>query len=84
MTAVVVIAALALVALAGVRVVPENRRLAVFRLGALRSVAGPGLVLLVPFIDRGVSVFLDEQVPNWRALGKDELADRVRSIVLST
>lgn len=43
---------------AAVRVVPEYARLAIFRLGRFVGVVGPGLVVLIPLIDRGVQVDL--------------------------
>ena len=45
-----------------VRVVPEYQRLVVLRLGRVMGVKGPGLVLLLPFIDSPRSVDLREQV----------------------
>jgi regulator of protease activity HflC (stomatin/prohibitin superfamily) len=45
-----------------IKVVPEYKRLVVFRLGRCIGERGPGLVLLIPFIDRPVSVDLREQV----------------------
>lgn len=47
---------------AAVRVVPEHTRLVMFRLGRTIGARGPGLVLLLPLIDRGVSVDLRERV----------------------
>lgn len=47
---------------AAIKIVPEYRRLVVFRLGRCIGPKGPGLVLLIPFIDRPVSVDLREQV----------------------
>lgn len=44
-----------------IRIVPEYQRLVVFRLGRLIGERGPGLVLLIPFIDRGVRVDLRER-----------------------
>ncbi|MCA1954533.1 MAG: SPFH/Band 7/PHB domain protein [Anaerolinea sp.] len=44
------------------KVVPEYQRLVVFRLGRCVGSRGPGLVLLIPFIDRAVWVDLREQV----------------------
>jgi len=44
-----------------VRIVQEYERLVVFRLGRSIGVKGPGLILLFPFIDRGVRVDLREQ-----------------------
>jgi len=43
-----------------IRIVPEYQRLVVFRLGRLLGSRGPGLVLLIPFVDRGVRVDLRE------------------------
>ncbi len=37
----------------GVRVVPENKRLAVYRLGRYVGEMGPGLIFILPFVDRG-------------------------------
>ena len=44
-----------------IRVVPEYQRLVVFRLGRYLGTRGPGLVLLIPLLDRGVKVDLREQ-----------------------
>ena len=52
---------LAMIVLAmAVRIVPEFRRLVVFRLGRCVGPRGPGLVFLIPFVDRGVVVDLRE------------------------
>lgn len=48
--------------IAAIKVVPEYKRLVVFRLGRCVGPKGPGLVILIPFIDRPVSVDLREQV----------------------
>ncbi len=50
---------LVLIAMA-VRVVPEYRRLVVFRLGRSVGARGPGIIFLIPFLDRGVQVDLRE------------------------
>jgi regulator of protease activity HflC (stomatin/prohibitin superfamily) len=47
---------------AAIKIVPEYRRVVVFRLGRCIGPKGPGLVLLIPFIDRPVTVDLREQV----------------------
>jgi regulator of protease activity HflC (stomatin/prohibitin superfamily) len=44
------------------KVVPEYQRLVVFRLGRCVGEKGPGLVILIPFVDRAVRVDLREQV----------------------
>ncbi len=45
-----------------IKIVPEYRRLVVFRLGRCIGARGPGLVLLIPAIDNAKSVDLREQV----------------------
>jgi regulator of protease activity HflC (stomatin/prohibitin superfamily) len=58
-----------------IRIVPEYQRLVVFRLGRVMSQPrGPGLVLLIPIIDRPVKVDLREQireVPHQVSITKD-------------
>ncbi|MEM4790179.1 MAG: SPFH domain-containing protein [Thermofilum sp.] len=44
-----------------IRVIPEYQRLVILRLGRVRRIAGPGLVVLVPLIDKGIVVDLREQ-----------------------
>ncbi len=60
------------------RVVPENQRLAVVRLGRYLGLRGPGIVLLLPFIDRSNRLTLDRDIPGWRALSEEELREAVR------
>ncbi len=52
---------LAFILASAIRVVPEYQRLVVFRLGRAYSTKGPGLVLLIPIVDRGIKVDLREQ-----------------------
>ncbi len=57
-----------------IRIVPEYQRLVVFRLGRCIGDKGPGLILLIPVIDRAVKVDLREQVreiPHQTAITKD-------------
>ena len=61
---VIVIALLSLLAVVllviAVRIVPEYRRLVVFRLGRCIGPRGPGLIFLIPFVDKGRVVDLRE------------------------
>lgn len=57
----VIILVVALLATA-IKIVPEYMRLVVFRLGRCIGSKGPGLILLIPIIDRAVWVDLREQV----------------------
>ena len=58
-----------------IRIVPEYQRLVVFRLGrVLDKPRGPGIVLLIPIVDRPVRVDLREQireVPHQVSITKD-------------
>src|SRR5512137_2318461 len=68
-----VVLAIILLAMA-IRVVPEYMRLVIFRLGRCIGPKGPGLVFLIPIVDRGVSVDLREQVrevPHQTSITKD-------------
>ena len=61
-TLILVVALVVVLAWLAVRVVPEYQRLVVLRLGRLIGVRGPGLVLLLPIIDRGIRADLRERV----------------------
>src|SRR3989304_1498272 len=57
-----------------IRIVPEYQRLVVFRLGRNVGPKGPGIVLLIPVVDRAVKVDLREQlreVPHQVSITKD-------------
>ena len=57
-----------------IRIVPEYQRLVVFRLGRCVGTRGPGLILLIPVIDRAVKADLREQVreiPHQVSITKD-------------
>src|SRR6266513_3571688 len=57
-----------------IRVVPEYRRMVVFRLGRVTGLRGPGLVLLIPLVDRPTNVDLREfylEIPHQTSITKD-------------
>jgi regulator of protease activity HflC (stomatin/prohibitin superfamily) len=57
-----------------IRIVQEYQRLVVFRLGKCLGDKGPGIVLLIPIVDRAVKVDLREQVreiPRQTSITKD-------------
>ena len=73
LTIVVVVLVIILLA-TSIRVVPEYQRLIVFRLGRCIGERGPGLVMLIPIVDRAVMVDLREQVreiPTQTSITKD-------------
>ncbi len=81
---VVVIALLAMTAAAAsVRILREYERGVVFRLGRLLPQKGPGVVLLIPFIDRLVRVSLRTvtlQVPAQDVITRDNVPARVTAV----
>ena len=57
-----------------IRITPEYQRLVVFRLGRCLGEKGPGIVFLIPIVDRAVKVDLREQVreiPHQTSITKD-------------
>jgi regulator of protease activity HflC (stomatin/prohibitin superfamily) len=57
-----------------VRIVPEYQRLVVFRLGRCIGQKGPGLILLIPIVDKAVKVDLRElvrEIPHQTSITKD-------------
>src|SRR5262245_12791596 len=60
-----------------IKIVPEYQRLVVFRLGRLLATKGPGLVVLIPFVDRGIKVDLREfylEIPRQDSITRDNAA----------
>ena len=67
-----------------VKVVTEYERGVIFRLGRLVGAKGPGLFLIVPFIDRMVKVDLRTvtmDVPSQEVITKDNVTVRVNAVV---
>src|SRR5437763_9932759 len=84
---VIVLVVLAVLALTGaalsVRVLREYERAVVFRLGRLMDQRGPGLVLLLPTIDRMVRVSLRTVtlgVPAQEIITRDNVPARVTAV----
>ncbi len=67
-----------------VRVVREYERLVVFRLGRLIGERGPGLVLLIPIVDRAVKVGLRTvtmDVPPQDIITRDNVSVKVNAVI---
>jgi len=80
---VIVLALLILIPMA-VKIVPEYQRGVVFRLGRLVGARGPGLFLIIPFVDRMVRVDLrviTMDVPSQEVITKDNVTVRVNAVV---
>jgi regulator of protease activity HflC (stomatin/prohibitin superfamily) len=80
----VVLLLLVLILPQALRIVREYQRLMVFRLGRAIGAKGPGLVFLIPFIDRGVMVDLRElylEIPHQTAITEDNATISIDFIV---
>jgi regulator of protease activity HflC (stomatin/prohibitin superfamily) len=81
----IVLAVLALLGLTGaIRIVREYERVVVFRLGRLRGARGPGLVLIIPLIERTrwVNLQVDTaDIPAQDLITKDNVTVRVEAAV---
>ncbi len=66
------------------KVIPEYERAVVFRLGRIIGAKGPGLIILIPFIDRMVRVDLRTvamDVPPQEIITKDNVPIKVDAVV---
>ena len=67
-----------------IKIVPEYERGVLFRLGRLVGQRGPGLFLIIPFVDRLVKVDLrviTMDVPSQEVITKDNVTVRVNAVV---
>jgi hypothetical protein len=62
----------------------NDQRGVVFRLGKLMGVVGPGLVITIPGLDHVLVVDLGEAFPGWEGYGKEELEQKIISLVLDS
>jgi regulator of protease activity HflC (stomatin/prohibitin superfamily) len=80
---IIVILFLLIVLLAAIKIVKEYERGVVFRLGRLVGPRGPGLILLIPFIERMVKVDLRTvtmDVPAQEVITRDNVTVRVNAV----
>jgi len=72
------------VASAAIKIAQEYERGVVFRLGRFTGVRGPGLFMIIPFIERSVKVDLRVvtlDVPSQEAITKDNVTVKVNAVV---
>jgi len=72
------------IASASIRIAQEYERGVVFRLGRFTGVRGPGLFMIIPFIERSVKVDLrvvTMDVPSQEAITKDNVTVKVNAVV---
>jgi regulator of protease activity HflC (stomatin/prohibitin superfamily) len=70
------------IALPSIRMLRKHERMGILRLGRFVRIDGPGLVFLIPLVDKGLKVNLREMLPGWEAMSQIELERRVKGIVL--
>jgi len=80
----VIVLALLVIIPMTVKIVPEYERGVLFRLGRLVGQRGPGLFLIIPFVDRMVKVDLrviTMDVPSQEVITRDNVTVRVNAVV---
>ena len=80
---IIILAVLILIPMS-VKIVSEYERGVIFRLGRLVGARGPGLFLIIPFVDRMVKVDLrviTMDVPSQEVITKDNVTVRVNAVV---
>ena len=80
----IAVAVVLLLAISAIRIVREYQRVVVFRVGRLRSARGPGLVLVIPLIERTrwVNLQVDTaDIPPQDLITKDNVTIRVEAAV---
>ena len=83
-TAIVIVFVALLILASAVRILREYERAVLFRLGRLVGVRGPGIVLLIPIVDRMVRVSLRVvamDVPPQDVITKDNVSVKVNAVV---
>jgi regulator of protease activity HflC (stomatin/prohibitin superfamily) len=79
----VVVGSLLLLVLSALRVVPEYERAVFFRLGHVKGAKGPGLIIVLPLIDRIVRVGLRTvalEIPVQELVTKDNVTVKVNGV----
>lgn len=83
-TLIVILAILALIVLfAAIKILREYERGVIFRLGRLMNQKGPGLILLIPFIDRMVKIDLRTitlNIPPQEVITRDNVPTSVNAV----
>jgi regulator of protease activity HflC (stomatin/prohibitin superfamily) len=63
-----------------IQVGKPSERLVVLRVGGFLNITGPGMVVIIPLIDRGVKINMEEKVPGWQALTEMEFRERLKTL----
>ena len=83
-TVAIVIAIVVLILASAIKILREYERAVVFTLGRFTGTKGPGLVLLVPFVQQMVRVDLRivvDEVPSQDVISRDNVSVRVSAVI---
>jgi regulator of protease activity HflC (stomatin/prohibitin superfamily) len=73
-----------ILAVAAIKIAQEYERGVIFRLGRFTGVRGPGLYLIIPFIERNQTVdlrIMTLDIPSQEAISKDNVTVKVNAVV---
>ncbi len=73
----VAILVLVVLCLRCLRVVGDQERLAIVRVGRFIGIRGPGIVWVAPFLDKIARINLERDIPSWRSLSAEQLAKEI-------
>ncbi len=76
---------LGILALSGFKVIKKFERAVI--ISFLRGLVGtrdPGIIYVIPFMERFIRVDLDKNLPHWQQLSKDDLNQKVQELVSKT
>lgn len=66
--------------LLSIRIPTEDERIVVFRLGRFFRIVGPGLILIIPLIDKAIRVKLSDNIPGWKELSTEQLELEIKKL----
>ena len=81
---VIVVLILLVILVSAIRIVREYQRLVIFRLGRVLAMKGPGIVILIPLVDRPTTVDLRElylEIPHQSAITEDNATISIDFII---
>jgi regulator of protease activity HflC (stomatin/prohibitin superfamily) len=78
-----IIILLAITTMISLKILREDERLVIIRLGRFFKITGPGIVMILPLIDRGIRVNLSRGLPGWQEISKMELDEKIKTFVFS-
>ena len=81
---IVVIALVVMFLFSAIKIMNEYERAVIFRLGRIRDVKGPGLIIIIPIIDRVVKIdmrTITMDVPAQDVITKDNVSIKVNAVV---